>query len=755
MPSVERQIRFSFQTKVLVPVLAALVLLPTATFWIVNRSITRQVEAEARQSLSTAEAVFRQTIDFRARDLLTRFRYAVNEPSYRAIAPLLGSSDPMARKEINRFLLDRLEAYGADCDALILSAAQSPAQVATRLNTTSDAEGWTRVTAQLMRIAQQGEPIQGTLEFRGRVYVVVSVPVSGLDNNSLAGVLTVATQISEAALQELKSLTGTEILLIAENGITASTLRQPELSTLLPNLLQPERANGGKILPAEINQKHYFALTNGYEYRGPEGGFRYVLLSSYEQRLQELENTRATLLLVSVIGILLSGLTTWFLVRRITQPLVELRANAEAVGRGDFTRRIAQFSNDECGAVAIAFNDMTGNLQASRAELEKAVGTLKQTQAQLLQSEKLSAVGQFVAGVAHELNNPLTSVIGFSELLQHMELDPKNRGYVDRIAKSAARCHKIVTSLLGFSRQHEPERKPVRINELADAVIEIIAYDVRASNITLVKEYTPDLPLILGDAHQLQQVILNIMSNARQALEPYRRDGEIVLRTGCTDTEVWLRIKDNGPGIHRDTLSRIFDPFYTTKPQGQGTGLGLSLSYGIMQEHRGHIRAESQPGDGTEFILKWPIPDIANLPGVVRPPSTPPLPARTPGLRVLVIDDEESILQLTREVLRAEGHRVETADGGAAALSLISQNHYDVIISDWKMPGLNGINLFQELLAKNPAAARRMLFMTGDVIKADFQSFLKMHNRTCLPKPFALREFRAAIAAIIHTAGPD
>ena len=282
-----------------------------------------------------------------------------------------------------------------------------------------------------------------------------------------------------------------------------------------------------------------------------------------------------------------------------------------------------------------------------------------------------------------------------------------------------------------------------------------MALPLRTSNITLVKEYTPDLPLILGDAHQLQQVILNIMSNARQALEPYRRDGEIVLQTGCTDKEVWVRIKDNGPGIHRDTLSRIFDPFFTTKPQGQGTGLGLSLSYGIMQEHRGHIRAESVPGDGTEFILEWPIPDIASLPVVVRPPSTPPLLARTPGLRVLVIDDEESILQLVREVLRTEGHRVETADGGGAALDLINQNHYDVIISDWKMPGLNGINLFLELLAKNPAAARRMLFMTGDVIKADFQSFLKMHNRTCLPKPFALREFHGAIAAIIHTAGPD
>jgi two-component system NtrC family sensor kinase len=737
------KVRLSFQLKVLLPVLAALVLLPTLTFWIVNGYISRQMEDEARKSLQTADAVFLNSLDIRARNLISRFRNSANDPRFKAVA-LKG--DPRTLTALLREMLDELR---DDTEVLVFTSGQGQHVASVQRDPTASVAELEHAAAGIIRQSTEGELGSGTVSTAGRTYNTVAVPVLLSDSGQLVGSLVIFTRFTEAAIQELKSLTHADILLFAGGTLTVSTIRQPELPA---ELLEPVNAGATtqRILPVVLMGAHYLAQTGSYETGNSSRGFRYVLLSSYEQRLAELARTRTTLLTVSLAGILLSGLVVWFFIRRITQPLLILRDHAEAVGRGDFTRRIARIADDECGAVATAFNEMTGNLQASRADLEKAVGTLKTTQAQLIQSEKLSAVGQFVAGVAHELNNPLTSVIGFSELLQATSTDPKQREHLTHIARSAARCHKIVHSLLGFSRQHEPERKLVGLHEVADAVIEIVSYDMRVNNVALVREYAPNLPPILGDTHQLQQVVLNIVSNARQALETFRRDGRIVLRTGAEGDRVWLRIIDNGPGISPENLKKIFDPFFTTKPQGKGTGLGLSLSYGIVQEHRGSIRAESEPGVGTEFVLEFPIANPTDTqPAVFRPNTVPPFAARPASLHLLVIDDEESIRRLVQEILSSEGHRVEAAVSGEAALDLILRQDYDVIVSDWKMPGLNGINLYQELLTRKPAAARRMLFMTGDVIKDSFQDFLKQHGRACLPKPFALREFHAAIAGIL------
>ena len=737
-----RQPRFSFQTKVLAPVLVALVLLPALTLWIVNRYLNRQMQDESRQALLTAEGVFLNSLEIRTRNLASRFRNAVNDPRFKATARL---GDSKTLTNYLRELLDELRdeneliLYTNDQGQLFAQAQRDPA---------NNAAEFARVAAPIVRHALDGELGTGTVSTGGRSFNVVAVPVLLGDSGPLIGALTIATRLSETAMLELKSLTHADLLLFSDKTITASTIRQPELpSELLPSVAKDGPAR--VILPVEMNGEHFLALAGTYEPSGPQRGFRYVLLSSYEQRMHELMNARLTLLGVSLLGVFLSGTLVWFLIRRVTHPLVALRDSVEAVGRGDLTRRIERFSNDECGDVAEAFNRMTLNLQSSRADLEKAVETIKTTQAQLIQSEKLSAVGQFVAGVAHELNNPLTSVIGFSELLQSTNLNPAAKEHIDIIAKNALRCHKIVHSLLGFSRQHEPERKLAQLHEIVDAVIEIVAYDMRTNNITLVREFAPDLPRILADSHQLQQVILNILSNARQATEAFRRDGRIVLRTGTSATQVWLRIKDNGPGIPHDYISRIFDPFFTTKPQGKGTGLGLSLSYGIIQEHKGTIRVESEPGEGAEFIIGLPLAEIPHATTAkAKAISASPFGSAAPALTVLVIDDEESILQLVQEVLRREGHKVDSATNGEAALALIGKRRYDVIISDWKMPGLTGMQIYEDLLASNPAAARQMLFMTGDVIKSSFQDFLIKHGLACLPKPFSIWEFRAAVARL-------
>jgi two-component system NtrC family sensor kinase len=257
----------------------------------------------------------------------------------------------------------------------------------------------------------------------------------------------------------------------------------------------------------------------------------------------------------------------------------------------------------------------------------------------------------------------------------------------------------------------------------------------------------------MADAHQLQQVFVNILGNARQAIQPVQREGQIVIRTRRAEDKVVIEFQDNGPGIKAEHLARIFDPFFTTKPVGKGTGLGLSLCYGLVREHGGNISARSEPGQGATFAIELPVAATTAMPTVIRSDgSLAPFVAaeRGPsGKSVLVVDDEPWILDLAGELARAEGHAVDTAAGGEQALEKISRRKFDVIISDWKMPGLNGIGLYEHLRTIDPPAAGRVVFMTGDVVSDTFQDFLREHELTCLSKPFARREFQAAMRGVV------
>jgi signal transduction histidine kinase/CheY-like chemotaxis protein len=539
---------------------------------------------------------------------------------------------------------------------------------------------------------------------------------------------------------------------LANGRVIASTIpgaESPEHFARLFKDFVNSSAEPSSGRPREIllGEEHYFYSGGQFASLSGDHNLGYLLLSSYDRPLHALHQTQQALLLLSVFGIVLGAAVVWFLVRKATAPLRALRDSAEAVGRGDFSRRVQVTSADECGELATVFNRMTENLKTSRGELEQTVQRLKTTQAQLVQSEKLSGIGEFVAGVAHELNNPLTTVMGFSELLKQADAKPEHQRFLDMIHKSAVRCQKIVQNLLSFARRHPPERKLSSLNDLVNGAVEFLQYQLRTSNIEVITQLAPDLPKALVDPHQIQQVFLNIINNARQAIEGHQPSGTIRISTELCGEFARILFKDNGPGISEANLSKVFDPFFTTKEAGKGTGLGLSLCYGMIKEHGGSITVHSPPGQGATFVIELPLAHEAQA--IQASAEVPPLDARQSpeghGRKILVIDDEESILQMMRETLTLNGFEVDVARDGETALRQLEGQPYDLALCDWKMPGINGQQVYERVAISNPALAERIIFITGDVVSDKTQKFLGERKKICLSKPFSLAEFRAAI----------
>lgn len=737
----------NFRTKVLVPVILVMILLMVVTMYVVNGRLMRQFQTEAQHTLTTADTVFHDLQSIHSDDLLLRFHGLVNEPLYVAAFP---TADPATLHEPLQSLLS------AEQDvAIVFYATNAAGFLASEQRGTNLAPGvFARASSAAVQQALSGQEKVDTIRVGNGLYEVISLPVYDT-YHTLIGALTLGSEIGADDAVKFSKVTRSEILFFADGHIVASTLTDPDATVGLENSL-PDLFSADSQTPAKnvrqipLGNGHYFYIAGRFNTLGNDKSLGYVLLSSYEDSLQTLRATQQVLVLVSLGAILFGGAFIWFLINRVTQPLRELRDSVEAVGRGDFSRRVSVHSQDECGELADAFNQMTANVQQSRAELEKTVETLKTTQGHLIQSEKLSAVGEFVAGVAHELNNPLAAVMGFAELLRDAGVDSQYKRQLDLIYKAAHRCHKIVQSLLSFARRHAAERKPVCANELVEAVLEIVAYPLRTSNIELVLALDPQLPSVLADGHQIQQVFLNIINNARQALEGKSAAGKITITSTASEKSVRVTIQDNGPGISPDNVRKIFDPFFTTKEVGKGTGLGLSLCYGIIKEHGGNIYAESQPGHGAAFIIELPIAHgVGNAPAAA--PALPEKldPREGESKKVLVIDDEDAVLQMVGESLRRGSFQVDLASDGETALQLATKNHYDVTLCDWKMPGLNGQQVYERLSSINPGLTKRVIFVTGDVINERMRRFLETEQRPCLSKPFVIGELRAAIRNVL------
>jgi len=373
---------------------------------------------------------------------------------------------------------------------------------------------------------------------------------------------------------------------------------------------------------------------------------------------------------------------------------------------------------------------------------------------QLVQSEKLAAVGQLVSGVAHELNNPLTSIAGLSEfLLEQKELGKKDRGHLQVIQEQAERAGRIVRNLLTFARKGSAERVPVDLNDVIRRTLSLTAYDLKLKDITVERELSGALPEVFGDRHGLQQVVLNLITNAAQAVaeNPRERPREITVSTWF-DGQVHLRVADTGPGIPDEITQSVFTPFFTTKEPGKGTGLGLSLTYSIVESHGGQITLEPRnPRGGAAFRVDLPPAPV----DAVRPALTPahgtPLPAASPAVKrtILLVDADPAVQRTIKALFARDGHDVEVAGDPQHAVDLALGGGFDLVITDARAmaPGKRGTLLAEELVSRMPALRDRIIVATGDVRPTTEETLARLGVRY-VRKPFNLRDLRVEAARL-------
>jgi PAS domain S-box-containing protein len=444
------------------------------------------------------------------------------------------------------------------------------------------------------------------------------------------------------------------------------------------------------------------------------------------------------------------------------------RATAEALGRrlpeilgpqvgtaggGDAGREPRDVSlhraDGERLEISLASAPLTGpdGERAGRVWVGRDVTKLRRVEKSLAQAERLSSLGEVVAGVAHELNNPLTGVVGYAELLRLKAQRADEIQDLERIVESAGRCQRIVHKLLSFARKHPPEMKYQSLNDCVAKVIDLKSYHLRTSRITVVLELDPGLPDTCFDFHQIEQVVLNLLNNAEQAIASIRRPGRIVLRTSVRGEWVLLEVEDDGPGVPAAARDRIFDPFFTTKPIGMGTGLGLSVSYGIVNEHGGRIELDPEAAAGGARFTVW-LPLVPERSSAAQPSATPVERRERAlgGLRILLADDDAIVLDLLAAMLSAEGAEVTPTRDGCEAWERLQGQDYDLIVADLRMPNVDGQQLYERVACERPELVRRFVFATGDLARQETLAFLEGLPNRILAKPFEVETVRRVLS---------
>ena len=529
--------------------------------------------------------------------------------------------------------------------------------------------------------------------------------------------------------------------------LEVTAMRASELSTL--------RDSGARAVLRREAMAHALTLLDAMN------GF--LRLREVDLELVATEQSRSfrTLWLAGGLSMLAIGgaiglLLTRFLQRRVVAPLTTLTEAVTRLGEGDATVRVPPASDREFQDLANSFNLMSerlaaaqGTLATRNTELEQALEHVREARDELVQSEKLSAVGRMSAGLAHELNNPLAAVLGYAELLAaelkdgHSLTPELARTHVDPIVREAARARQLVRSLLQFSRRATDEVGPVSLHSAMSVVSDLRRGAFEQVGLDLVVESFPEQP-VLAEQQRLQGVFLNIVNNALHAMAP-QEQGTLRVHHVRHGEVIHVIFDDDGPGISQP--DRVFEPFYTTKQPGDGTGLGLALAQRFVESFGGEIRAANRVEGGARLTVELRLTEFSVI--VAEPEREAEQPVAVGSRIVLVVDDEPELRRLSGKVLRRLGVEVLEAASAAEARALMLQHNVDVVVSDVRMPDESGVELYRWVERERPGLARRFLFVTGDVDAAELGSIPSEHPEAMLHKPFTLNDLTGRVNALL------
>lgn len=469
----------------------------------------------------------------------------------------------------------------------------------------------------------------------------------------------------------------------------------------------------------------------------PTPSHRLVAILPLDEALVETRSLWRIGIWLVLISMAVSAAFGMLFASHISEPLRFLTATArEVTEQGDLSIRSSLRTTDEIGDLSRAFDQMTSKIE--------------QAQDAAIRREKLAALGQLLSGTAHELNNPLAAILMNAQLLEHEDVPESVLAIAQTIGTESRRAAKIVGNLLSFARPRPPERQSVALNDVIRKAVDFHRYEMTIEGMELVETYEANLPPVFCDPDQIQQVTLNLLNNARHALHG-RRNARLSVGTRRAGGAAEFVVEDTGPGIAPEVRRHIFDPFYTTRSDRGGTGLGLFIVHQIVKEHGGEIRVDGELGVGTQFTVRLPLGPAPTPPRGVTPPAGIPRPPRE--ISVLLVDDELAIASSAAQYLERLGYRSRAVASGREAWNLLQRESFDVIVADFRLPDLSGHVLYEMLRKSRPHLADRVLFMTGDTVSEETRSTLVETHRPFLEKPFNLERLREAIDEVVAELG--